>query len=569
MKLVRLNMNEDRIEETELPSEYEGLGGRALTSTIISREVPPECHPLGPRNKLVIAPGLLAGTASPCSNKLSVGAKSPLTGGIKESNVGGLAAYRLARLGIAGIVIEGKSGHFHPHVAVIGARNHRIERADELAGLGNYEVHRQLQEKYGPKAAVLSIGPAGELRLAGACVISNDTHDHPGRAAGRGGMGAVMGAKSIKAIIIPQSRSEKAVEPSDPDAFKTATREFTEKLQTTQSALTRFGTALMVDLANTVQGLPTRNYRAGVFEGAENINAGKLVENIEARGGEISAPCSPGCPIRCSNTYPGPDGNYLTSSLEYETICLMGSNLGIDDLDAIARLDKACDDLGLDTIETGATLGVAMEAGLIAFGDAEGAMGLLDEVARGSIMGRAIGSGVVTFCKLLGIDRVPAVKGQSFPAYDPRTFKGMGATFATSPMGADHTAGPATPGRTGLDPNRKVSFNEPDGQAELTRDLQTLVAVVDQLGVCLFAGPDAPNLPIYVKLLNALFGWKLSEDDLLEMGRKLLRTEREFNTLAGIDHRNDGLPEWLSYEPSPPSERVFDVDPEELRKMEY
>lgn len=569
MKLIRLNMNEDRIEEAELPSEYEGLGGRALTSAIISKEVPPTCHPLGAHNKLVIAPGLLAGTASPCSNKLSVGAKSPLTGGIKESNVGGRVAYRLARLGIAGIVIEGKPDNSHPHVLIIGADNHRIERADELAGLGNYEAQKLLQEKHGPKAAILSIGPAGELRLGAACVVANDTDDHPGRAAGRGGMGAVMGAKSVKAVVIPPSRSEKTLNPADPEAFKKITVEFTEQLRSTQAAFTRFGTALMVDLANSVQGFPTRNYRSGVFEGVENINAARLAETIEARGGEISAACSPGCPIRCSNVYPGPDGNYLTSSLEYETICMMGSNLGIADLDAIARLDKACDDLGLDTIETGATLGVAMDAGLIEFGDAEGALGLLEEVAKGSMMGRAIGSGVTVFCRLMGIDRIPAAKGQSFPAYDPRTFKGMGATFATSPMGADHTAGPAIPGRKGLDPGKKVNFNEPDGQVELTRDLQILVAVVDQLGVCLFAGPDAPNLPKYVNLLNALFGWKLTEDDLVEMGRKVLRTEREFNRRAGIDHRNDGLPEWLSSEPSPPSGRVFDVDEEGLKDMEY
>ncbi len=569
MKLIRLNMNEDRIEEVDLPSEYEGLGGRALTSTIISKEVPPESNPLGPSNKLIIAPGLLAGTAAPCSNKLSIGAKSPLTGGIKESNVGGRAAHRLARLGIAGIVVEGKSDHFHPHVVIIGSKNHRIERADELVGLGNYEVHRRLQEKYGPKAAILSIGPAGELKLAGACVIANDTSDHPGRAAGRGGMGAVMGAKSVKAIVIPHSRSEKNVELADPEAFKAVTREFTEELRSARSVLTRFGTANMVDVANTVQGFPTRNYRSGAFEGAENINAAKLVENIEARGGDVSAACTPGCPIRCSNTYPGPDGDYLTSSLEYETICMMGSNLGIDDLDAIARLDKACDDFGLDTIETGATLGVAMDAGLIGFGDAEAALGLLNEVARGSMMGRAIGSGVTTFCKLMGIDRVPAAKGQSFPAYDPRTFKGMGATFATSTMGADHTAGPAIPGRKGLDPEKKVNFNEPDGQIELSRDLQTQVAIIDQLGVCLFAGPDVPNLPKYVNLLNALFGWKITQDELVEMGRKVLKAEREFNRRAGIDHSNDGLPEWVSSEPSPPSDRVFDVDEEGLKNMEY
>ena len=561
-------MNNNEAVEEPRPPEYERLGARALTSTLISREVPPECHPLGPHNKVVIAPGLLAGSAAPCSNKLSVGGKSPLTGGIKESNVGGRMAYRMARLRIAAIIIEGQSDHFHPHVINVGAKRTVVERADDLVGLGNYELHKKLQERHGPNAAILSIGPAGELRLGAACLMANDMDDHPSRAAARGGLGAVMGAKGVKAIVIPHSTAEKPLQITDAEKFKTLAHEFGEKLRKYGEPLTKWGTAVMVDAANAMQGLPTRNYHSGSFEGAEKINAATLVKTIEERDGVFSSACTPGCPIRCSNVYNDPDKKYLTSSLEYETICMMGSNLGIDNLDMIARLDRACDDAGLDTIETGATLGVAMETGLINFGDGEAALKLIHEVSKGTIMGRAIGSGVTVFSRIMGIDRIPAVKGQSLPAYDPRTFKGMGVTFASSPMGADHTAGPAIPGRKGLDTSKEIAVTQPEGQVELSRDLQVLMAIVDQLGFCMFVGPEARNLPVFADFLKARYGWELSEKDLLEMGRSVLRLERDFNRKAGICEP-DSLPDWLRTEPSPPSGRVFDVDINQIRKMEF
>ena len=569
MKLIRIKVDSEEFIEHDWPREYERLGGRALSSTIISREVPPMSHPLGESNKLIIAPGLMAASPVPCCNKLSIGAKSPLTGGIKESNVGGRVAYRLARLGIGALVLEGAPLSSHPRAIILSSKRPTIERVDELIGLGNYETHKKLQELYGPRAAILSIGPAGELKLGGACIISGDNDDHPGRAAGRGGLGAVMGSKGIKAIVIPHSKAEKTVPNKNQKEIKEIAKNFSEYLRKSRAILTKYGTAGMIDLANGVGGLPTRNYRTGTFEGVEKINAAALYETIKDRGGSTSAACTPGCPIRCSNVYLDEEKNYLTSSLEYETMCMVGSNLGIDDLDAIARLDRTCDDLGLDTIETGATLGLAMEAGLVEFGDGDGALTLVEEVYKGTVMGRLIGSGVTTFARVMGIERVPQVKGQSFPAYDPRIFKGMGSTFATSPMGADHTAGPAIPGRKGLDPNKEISLTDPEGQAELSHDLQILVAILDQLGLCLFAGPEVRNLSFWKDILNARFAWDITEDDILEMGKSLLRTEIDFNKRAGINEKGNKLPDWLREEPLKPSGKVFDVDPEELSKLDF
>lgn len=569
MKLIRVKTDTAQVIEENWPSEYERLGGRAFTSNLVSREVSPLCHPLSKYNKLVIAPGLLAGTNAPCCNKLSIGAKSPLTRGIKESNVGGRVAYRMARLGIGAIVIENKPIESHPHILVLSTTRPRMERIDEFAGLGNYDLHRRLQELYGPRAAILSIGPAGELQIGGACIMSSDIDDRPSRAAGRGGLGAVMGSKGIKAIVIPHSRSEKPVSVSNAQRFKKASKEFTEFLIKTKAVLTKYGTANMVDVANGVAGLPTRNYRSGTFEGVEKINAESLYNTIMNRGGSTSEACTPGCPIRCSNIYNDQEAKYLTSSLEYETICLVGSNLGIDNLDYIARLDRLCDDAGLDTIETGVTLGLAMEIGLIKFGDGEAAIKLVEEVYKGTVMGRLIGGGATLFAGVYGVDRVPAVKGQSLAAYDPRTFKAMGATFATSPMGSDHTAGPAIPGRKGLDLDKEYILTNAEGQVELSRDLQILVSIIDQLGFCLFVGPELKNLPRFKEFLTARFGWEISEEEIIEMGKAVLRAEVDFNHRAGIYRSNDDLPEWLRTEPLEPSGRVFDIGADELRNMGY
>lgn len=400
------------------------------------------------------------------------------------------------------------------------------------------------------------------MLLNAASIAVSDPDGLPNRHCGRGGMGAVMGSKGIKAIVIDDTGAdERLVEVADEEGFNAVAKEWAEKLTESGKTLRALGTAFLVDPISAVGGFPTRNFSKGTFEGYEKINGASLVEKINERGGKVGHPCSPGCVIRCSNVYNDADGNYLVSAIEYETIGLMGSNLGINCLDTIAKLNRKCNDYGLDTIEVGGALGVAMEAGVVSFGDIEAALKLVDEIGNGTILGRLLGSGSTITGKVLGVTRVPAVKGQNMPAYDPRALKGTGTTYATSTQGADHTIGNALPGRYGVDPNKK------DQQVEVSRNLQINTAVVDGLGLCLFVGPMPPTMEIIARLMSTVVGRQLSVDDILEMGRNLLRVERDFNRAAGFTNVHDRLPEFFTTEALEPKGVVFDITAEELDEV--
>jgi aldehyde:ferredoxin oxidoreductase len=247
------------------------------------------------------------------------------------------------------------------------------------------------------------------------------------------------------------------------------------------------------------------------------------------------------------------------STLQYETIGLLGSNLGIGSLDEVARLNRLCNDYGLDSIEAGAALGVAAEAGLASFGDEESFAKLLDEIAAGSVLGRVLGQGAVVTGRVLGVSRVPAAKGQAMPAYDPRALKGNGVTYASSPMGADHTAGNAFGSRLVVDPLGV------EGQRELSLDLQIGSVMLDTTGLCLFARPPVYGDPqLMVDLLNGRFGWGWSVDDLEEMKKSVLKVELEFNQMAGHTPADARMPEYMTREPLPPHNTVFDVPDSEM-----
>jgi len=569
-KIYRIDMNKLSFKIENVPEEWKALGGRGLTSNIVANEVDPECHPLGPNNKLVFAPGLLSGTTAVNSGRNSLGAKSPLTGGIKESNVGGTLAGILSKLGVKALIVEGipkdDTKFYHLHVT---KDNVDFIEVPELVGKDNYFVLDSMLEKYDKKVAVMSIGRPGEMKMVTSNISVKDTQEKL-RSFGRGGLGAVMGSKKIKCITV-DAEKYKEVTVSNPEKFKDASKRFTQTLKnnhTTSKGLAAFGTAALVNVINGAGALPSRNFTNGNTENAEFICGETLAENIKQRDGKTAHGCLQGCIMQCSQVYNDKDGNYLTSGFEYETIWAFGAHLGIKDLDQIAKIDALMDDLGLDSIETGATLGVAVEAGLIEYGDGEKAYDIIEnELAKGTPLGRIIGSGAGNLGKLYGLTRVAVVKNQSMPAYDPRAIKGIGITYATTPMGSDHTAGFTVPVNLSQADNR-VDPLKKENQIDLSRRMQVQTAMVDSLGMCNFiARPmlDGPKcLLAMVDMINARFDSKLTVDGWKNLGKTILKTEKAFNLKAGLTNADDRLPEFMRYEPLPPHNTAWDFTGKEI-----
>lgn len=571
-RILRVNMTELTVKYEELPEKYAMLGGRALTSALIADEVPPGAHPLGENNKLVFAPGLLSGTNAPSSGRMSVGAKSPLTGTIKESNAGGITSQKLASLGLRAVVVEGRPTGDDFRLLVINEDGAELVPAEKLIGTGCYRLNTELWEDYGTKSGVISIGPAGEMRMLLAGISTNDREGGPGRYAGRGGLGAVMGSKGLKAILV---RTDKTFDApvKDRERFKEAARKLSKALTehpVSGQALPTYGTAVLVNILNEAGGFPTRNFRQGQFEGAAKTSGEAIAELVKQRGGagRTGHACHPGCVIRCSNIIPDAEGKALCSPLEYESVWSLGANCGIDNLDHIATLNRLCNDIGVDTIETGVTLGVLMEAGVLAFGDGKAAIALLDyELRKGTPLGRILGSGSALAGKLFGLTRVPTVKGQGMPAYDPRAVKGIGVTYATSTMGADHTAGYSVTANI-LKVGGFVDPLQPEGQIELSRNLQVATAAVDAAGLCLFSAfallDNEHALPCVAEMLNAQYGTSLTVANIMDYGKEILKTERAFNEAAGFTEAHDRLPEFMKLEKLPPHQVIFDVPDAEM-----
>ncbi|WP_298269968.1 aldehyde ferredoxin oxidoreductase family protein [Geobacter sp.] len=568
-KIIRVNMTDLSTRTEAVPAAWAGLGGRGLTSTIVAAEVPPTCHPLGPSNKLVFAPGLLTGTPAANSGRLSAGAKSPLTGTIKESNAGGTAAQMLARLGIKALIIEGlpkADAWYSLHVSMEGVA---IKEETELLGKGNFAVIEALEARLGKKTGILTIGPAGELKMTAANISVKDP-DSKIRSHGRGGLGAVMGSKKIKFISIDDQGAPK-VPIADPEKFKTAARAFAKALldhPVSGEGLPTYGTNVLVNILHEAGGLPTRNFTVGQFAGHDKISGETMHDTIVARGGKPKHGCHAGCIIQCSQVYHDKEGKYVTSGFEYETIWGLGADCCIDDLDDIAVADNLMDDIGIDSIETAVMFGVAMEAGILPFGDGKGIIRLLKEdIAKGTALGRILGGGAGSVGKAYGVTRVPVVKNQGIPAYDPRSVKGIGITYATSTMGADHTAG-YTIATNILNVGGFVDPLKKDGQVELSRNLQIATAAVDSTGMCIFvAFPalDIPEcLPALIDMINARFGINLTGDDVTNLGKYILKTERQFNMAAGFTNEHDRLPEFFKIEPVAPHNAVWDFTDAEI-----
>ncbi len=576
--ILRVNMTDRTARFEALPEAHRQKAGRWLTSSLVAQEVPATCHPLGPQNKLIVAPGLVSGTSAPTSARLSVGGKSPLTGTIKESNAGTPFSPKLARLGIRAVVIEGQpkeAGRFWTLRISHGKAS--FEPADRFVGKPLSEAYPALFKAYGDpaKIAILGIGSAGEHRLAGAGVCFNDLESRPSRYSGRGGLGAVLGSKGLKFVIIDDTEAP-GVPIADPARFDQGRKKLSSALAThditkPKGALNTYGTAVLVNIINEAGALPTRNFRTGRFDGATRI-AGEAIfaGNKDRTGSELyNHACSPTCIIRCSNTWHRPDGSEHTSCVEYESDWALGANCGIDDLDDIAELNRLCNDYGLDTIEIGGALAVAMDGGLAPFGAGKRAIELVHEIGHGTPLGRILGSGAVATGKAFGVSRVPAVKGQNMPAYEPRAIKGIGMTYAISTMGADHTSGytiaPEILGVSGkadpLDPNK----------VEMARAFQYATAFIDSTGHCLFIAfailDIASGFEGVVDECNGILGTDWTMDDVMRIGKEVIEIERGFNRAAGFTAAHDRLPDFMRSEPLPPHDAVWDIPDADLDRV--
>lgn len=572
-QILRINMTDRTAALQDVPEAYKLLGGRALTSSIVYDEVDPQCHALGPNNKLVFAPGIVTGTSAPTSARVSAGAKSPLTGGIKEANAGAAWSPALAAMGIKAIVVEGqpteKGKFWLAHISMDKAKrgpNVQFLPADEYTGQDLYEVFPRLFDRFG-KVSIAGIGVAGEYLYSNSGIVYEDQEGRPSRYSGRGGLGAVMGSKGLKFIILDR-KGAPGVELADKAVFEQGRKKLTDALMThditkPKGALNSYGTAVLINIMNEAGGLPTRNFSSGRFENAAKIAGEAVFEgNKERLGKELyNHACSPGCIIRCSNTWYAPDGTEHVSCQEYESIWALGANCGIGNLDDTGELIKLCNAYGVDTIEMGCTLGVAMEGGLLAFGDAKRAIELMHEVGKGTPTGRLLGNGTETAARLLGVNRVPTVKGQSMPAYEPRAVKGIGITYATSTMGADHTSGytiaPEILGVSG-----KVDQFDRD-KADLARNFQYATAYIDSTGHCLFIAfailDIASGFEGTVEECNGVLGTNWTMNDVARIGKMVLDKEVAFNRAAGISKAHDRMPEFMKLEKLPPHNVTWDV----------
>ncbi len=554
-RLLRVDLGTGQIKVEEIP---EGLfrsyiGGRGLASKYLFDEMDPTVDPLAPDNKLIFATGPLTGTPAPSGGRYMVVTKGPLTGTIASSNSGGFFGPELKHAGYDLLVVEGKADR--PVYLSIKDGDVQIKDASHLWGRTTHETTRQLLEEFGdPKARVACIGPAGEKLVRFACVI-NDYN----RAAGRTGVGAVMGSKNLKAVIV---RGTGKVEPPEPERFRDVVREKVEALRkdaVTGEALPKLGTKVLDNIINENGLYPTRNFQTGVFEGTSEISGEALVE----KGYLVKNAACYACPIACGRVTKLPNG-LEGEGPEYETGWALGANCGVSDLIAIVEANYLCNELGLDTISTGATIAAAMELyerGYIPkedlqkgpelrFGSAEAIVYYTRQIGYREGIGDKLGEGALRFCEAYGHpEYAMVVKGQELPAYDPRGAQGHALEYATSNRGGCHVRGyMISPEILGVP--EKLEPQSLEGKANWVKVFQDLTAVIDSSGLCLFTS-FALGAKDYCDLINAATGFNYTEEEMMLCGERIWNLERLFNLRAGISPKDDTLPRRFLEEPMP------------------
>ena len=419
-----------------------------------------------------------------------------------------------------------------------------------------------LHEKYGAKVSLAICGPVGEYHGLLAGIAMSDTDQRPTRLSARGGVGAVMGAKKVKAVVCELNKM-----PTFHDRKKVlkGVKEYGAMIKTDEAVnvLKDYGTAMMADYTNQVGGLPVNNFTSGrqvdTLEGPLKMGGDFIREQNSARGGITSHACMPGCMIECSNVYADEDGNEIASPVEYETLGLMGTNCGLSDPDDLARLNNIANDLGIDTIETGAMLGVLLDAGLAQFGDVEFLTNALEEIRQGTEQGKLWAQGTARVGVHYNVARTPVIKQQGISAYDPRVIEVTGISMMLTAQGADHTTGNA--------PKYECSGKDVDELVDVSMEMQTLCATADSLGLCVFGrSVTNENIDMIVNSINDACGTSLSADFFRQLGRETLKYEADFNRAAGFTVEDDELPEFFYSEALEPSNKVARFHAEEVNQ---
>lgn len=547
---LHINLSDQSVEKETFDGEAMIKCGRYFIAKTLLEKGVATVDPLSPENPLIFSAGPFAGTNFSNANRLSVGCKSPLTGGIKEANSGGTFAFALGQLEMAGLTLYGASDEW---VIIRITKDGEIayEPADEIMGKGNHEAAALLFEKYGEKVSLALCGPVGEYQGLLAGIAFTDPEGNPDRLAARGGVGAVMGSKKVKAIVIDRHKMPQFV---DRKKVMKAVKEYGSLLKADPviKTLSDLGTANMADITNYMGGLPVRNFTSGqlVDTNVETLKMGGafIREQNIARGGKTTHACMPGCMIQCSNEYADEDGNKIVTPLEYETICLLGTNLGITNPDHVAELNNIANDLGIDTIETGATLGILLDMGKAEFADMEFLKSQLDDIRIGNENGRLLAQGTWRVGQHYGFHRLPVIKKQAISAYDPRVSEVTGLTMMLTAQGADHTAGNV--------PTYRCEGHTTKELVEVSLESQLSVAVADSLGLCVFGrSVTTQHYPLILNALNDGMGTNYDQSFLEQLAQDTLDLEDAFNKAAGFTEADDELPKFFYDEALPPSNK--------------
>ena len=552
-RLLRVNLSTGDVKREDVSKEVleDYIGGSGLGAKIFNDEVPADVEPLSPENKILFMTGPLTGTLAPTGGRYMVITKSPLTGIWLETNSGGEWGAELKFAGYDGVIVEGRAKD--PVYLEILDDEVSLRDASELWGKTVSETTSALKDAVGDDdSKVLAIGPAGENGVLMACVVNE-----LGRAAGRGGSGAVMGSKNLKAILVRGTGSVKVAKPGE---FKDAVMRSLKTLRenpVSGEALTTYGTAVLVNIINENGILPTRNFSTGVFEGAEKISGEEMAATILKKKTACFA-----CPIACGR-YCSVKGEFEVEGEgpEYETVWAFGAQCGVDDLAAIAKANHLCNEYGIDTISMGNTIGCAMEAferGLLRetsgltlnFGNAEGMVKAVELTGRKEGVGEVLALGSKRLAAKLGEPGLSmSVKGLELPAYDPRGVKGQGLAYATSNRGGCHVqAYMISPEILGLP--EKLDRLTTEGKPAFVKMLQDFVCMINALGMCEFSG-FALGAENYAELLSTATGTEYSVERFMKTGERLFNLKRVINIAMGVSREDDTLPERLLKTPMP------------------